>query len=120
MLPGQHIPKDMVSVMKDDGNVLQTVQTFTTDAGQRMKYVWNGKCDGKARPAEGIAPPADVRLSCSRTGDGALVVRLADNFGYSHVETCTMSADGRKQTCNGTATLPDGTEHSFVYVFDRR
>jgi hypothetical protein len=120
MLPGQHVPNDMVMVMNDDGSFLQLTQTFTTDAGQKMKYVWNGKCDGNPRLAEGITPPAIVTASCRHTEDGALVMRLADNHCYSHVETCRMSADRRKQTCQGTASLPDGTKHDFVYVFDRR
>jgi hypothetical protein len=120
LLPGQRIPKDMVMVMHDDGSSLQLTQTFTTGAGQQMKYVWKGKCDGSPRAAEGIGPPAVVTASCRHTEQGPLVISLADNHGYSHVETCGMSVDGRKQTCAGTASLPDGTKHDFVYVFDRR
>jgi hypothetical protein len=120
MLPGQHVPTDMVMVMDDDGRILQLMQTFTGDAGRQMKYVWKGKCDGNPLPTEGIDPPVVVTLSCRRTVYGALLMRLADNRGYSHAETCRMSVDGRKQTCKGTASLPDGTKHDFVYVFDRR
>jgi hypothetical protein len=120
MLPGQQVQKDMIAVMEDDGSVLRTLQTFTTNTGRKARYVWKGRCDGIHHPAQGVSLPAVVMLSCRRTEDGALVIKLADNFGYSHVERCSMSADQRKQTCNGTASLPDGTQHTFVYVFDRR
>ena len=45
--------------------------------------------------------------------------------GYRHAEVCTMSADGNKrdgntQVCNGTAVVPDGSKHDFIYVFTRK
>jgi hypothetical protein len=120
LLPDQRLPKDFVAVIKDDGELLQTTQTFTTASGHKVRYVWNGLCDGQFRPVEGVDPPGTVILSCQRTHDGALINTLADNHGYSHVETCSMTADRRKQVCKGTATLPDGTKHDFVYAFDRK
>lgn len=121
MLPGQHIPKNMVGVMEDDGHVLRTAQIFTNDEGKEVRrFVWNSVCDGRASPVSGVDPPGSVTLSCRRKGVGEFVMELKDTGGYSHVETCRLSADGRKHACSGVAMLPDGTRHDFVYVFDRK
>jgi len=118
MLPGQHVPMDFVGVMKDDGVTLQTTQTFTAAGGQKVRYVWNGVCDGELRPVQGA--PAGAKLGCRRTDKGQLITTVADDHGYRHVETCTLSRNGMRETCTGTADLPDGSSHDFVYVFDRK
>jgi len=121
MLPGQHVPKNMVSVMKDDGLYLQTAQIFKDKEGKEVgRFTWNSRCDGIASPIIGVDPPGVASLSCERINAGALIMTLQDKKGYSHVETCRMSADGRKHTCRGTATLPDGSKHDFVYAFDKQ
>ena len=118
MLPGQHTPTDYVGVMRDDGVLMKTVQTFTAPNGQKVRYVWNGVCNGSPSQVEGA--PAGVRLSCIRTSNGSLITTLSDPGGYRHVETCSLSAHGTRETCSGTADLPDGSKHDFVYVFDQR
>lgn len=118
MLPGQHVPKDYVGVMRDDGVLLRTTQVFTAANGQQVKYAWDGICDGNSIQVTG-APPG-VRLSCVRTPDGSLITTLSDNRGYRHVETCSLSSHGKRETCSGTADLPDGSKHEFVYVFEQR
>jgi hypothetical protein len=117
--PGQQIPADMRSVIKDDGHYLQTTQTFTGGTGMKVAYVWNSVCDGRASDVQGVDPPGFVTLSCVRNADGSMVDKLTDKAGYSHVETCSITADGRKQVCKGVARFPSEAEHSFVYVFDR-
>lgn len=118
MLPGQHPPSEYVGVMRDDGVSLKTVQTFTAPNGQKVRYVWDGVCNGS--PGQVVGAPAGVRLSCIRTSNGSLTTTLTDTGGYRHVETCSLSAHGRRETCSGTADLPDGSKHDFVYVFDQR
>ena len=117
--PGQRIPGDMRGVIKDDGHYLQTTQTFTGATGQKVAYVWNSVCDGRASEVQGVEPAGFVSLSCERNADGSMVDKLTDKSGYSHVETCSITPDGRKQICKGVARLPDQSEHPFVYVFDR-
>ena len=117
MLPGQHVPPDFVGVMKDNGVVFQTIQTFTAPDGQRVRYVWKGRCDGQLSSVQGA--PGGVKFGCERTSKGEMITTVADDHGYKHVETCVMSRDGTRETCSGTATLPDGSKHDFVYVFDR-
>jgi hypothetical protein len=117
--PGQQIPKDMRAVIKDDGNYLQTTQTFTGGLGLKATYVWNSVCDGRASEVQGVEPAGFVSLSCERNADGSMVDKLTDKSGYSHVETCSITPDGRRQICKGVARFPDQTEHPFVYVFDR-
>lgn len=117
--PGQQIPKDMRTVIQDDGHYLQTTQTFTGGMGLKAKYVWNSVCDGRASEVQGVDPAGFVSLSCERKPDGSIVDKLTDKSGYGHVETCSISPDGRKQICKGVARLPDQTEHPFIYVFDR-
>jgi hypothetical protein len=119
MLPGQHVPADMLVTFRDDGESIEQTQTFTSNAGQKVRYFWKGICDGKPRPVEGGPPSINLTLSCTRTAVGALIQTLTDNAGYSHVETCTMSANGQKHSCKGTATLPNGAKQDFVYVFNR-
>jgi hypothetical protein len=118
MLPGQHAPMNYVGVMQDDGVLLKTVQTFTTPNGEEVRYVWEGLCNGS--PSQVMGAPAGVRLGCIRTADGSLITTLSDTGGYRHVETCALSARGRRETCSGTAELADGSKHDFVYVFDQR
>jgi len=117
--PGQAIPDDMRGVVKDDGRYLQTTQTFTGGMGLKARYVWNSVCDGQESAVQGVDPAGFVSMSCERNADGSIVDRLTDKSGYSHVETCRITPDGRKQICNGVARFPDQTEHPFVYVFDR-
>src|SRR5262249_10641886 len=87
--PGQEIPKDMRTVIKDDGNSLQTTQTFTGALGFKATYVWNSVCDGRASELQGVDPAGFVSLSCERNADGSIVDKLTDKSGYSHVETCS-------------------------------
>jgi hypothetical protein len=117
MLPGQHVPSDYVGVMKDDGVMLQTLQTYTTPGGQQVRRVWNGVCDGRLTPVAGTAGGA--KLGCVRTRRGELINTVTDDHGYRQVETCTMSRNGTREICAGSATFPGGTRQSFVYVFDR-
>jgi hypothetical protein len=117
--PGQRIPSDMRTVVKDDGSVLQTTQTFTGGMGLKARYVWNSVCDGRASDVQGVDPEGFVSLSCERKPDGSIVDKLTDKSGYSHVETCSITPDGRKQICKGIAYFNDKSEHPFVYVFDR-
>lgn len=118
MLPGQTIPKDMVGTVKDDGSMLRTTQTFTTDSGRKMQYIWNAVCDGKPSVVEGANPPGAVTLSCIRTPEG--IVHELKAPGYGHIETCSVSSDGQLKICKGTASLPDGSRHDFVYAFIRK
>jgi hypothetical protein len=121
MLPGQHVPKNMIAVMEDDGRVLRTAQIFMNDEGREVRrFVWNSVCDGEASPVLGVNPPGSATLSCRRTGVGEFVMELKDRSGYSHTETCRLSADGRKHACSGVAVFPDGSRHDFVYAFDRK
>jgi hypothetical protein len=117
--PGQQIPRDMRAIIKDDGNLLQTTQTFTGGTGLKARYVWNAVCDGRPSEVQGVEPAGFVSLSCERRADGSIVDKLTDKSGYSHVETCSVTPDGRKQICRGIASFNDKTEHPFVYVFDR-
>jgi hypothetical protein len=117
--PGQQIPRDMRAIVKDDGNYLQTTQTFTGGLGRKATYVWNAACDGRMTEVQGVEPAGFVSMSCERQADGSIVDRLTDKSGYRHVETCSITPDGRKQICKGVARMPDQTEHPFVYVFDR-
>jgi hypothetical protein len=117
--PEQRIPADMRSVIRDDGHLLQTTQTFTGGLGRKAEYVWNSICDGTASDVQGVDPPGFVTMSCERNPDGSMVDKLTDTAGYSQVETCRVTPDGRKQICKGVAHFPDGTERSFVNVFDR-
>ena len=118
MLPGQHVPTNYVGVMRDDGVLLSTSQTFIAANGQAIKYVWDGVCNGN--PSQVAGAPVGVELSCVRAHNGSLITTLSDAHGYRHVETCALSAHGRRETCSGTALLPDGSKHDFVYVFDQR
>lgn len=121
MLPGQHVPKNMIGVIEDDGHYLRTAQVFMDEEGKEIRrFTWNGMCDGIASPVLGVDPPGVASLSCERVDAGAFIMTLRDKKGYSHIETCRMSADGRKHTCKGTATLPDGSKHDFVYAFDKQ
>jgi hypothetical protein len=121
MLPGQHVPKNMVGVMEDDGHELRTAQIYMDSNGKEVRrFVWNSVCDGKASAVSGVNHAGAITLGCRRTGRGEFIMELKDRSGYSHVETCRLSADGRKHTCSGVATLPDGSKHDFVYVFDRK
>jgi hypothetical protein len=104
--------------MRDDGRSLNTVQTFTAANGQKIRRVWDGVCNGK--PRQVIGAPTDVRLSCIRTSGGSLITTVSDTGGYRHVETCSLSAHKRRETCSGTVDLSDGSHHDFVYVFDER
>jgi hypothetical protein len=117
MPPGAHVPADFVGVMKDDGVTLQTVQTFTAPGGQQVRYVWNGVCDGQLRPVQGA--PGGAMLGCVRTPKGEMINTVTDGHGYRQVETCAMLRHGARETCSGTVTLPDGSSHEFVYVFDQ-
>ena len=117
--PGQVLAKDMRGVIRDDGRYLQTTQTFTGGTGEKVAYVWNSVCDGRASEVQGVEPAGFVSLSCERNADGSIVDKLTDKSGYSHVETCSITPDGRKQICKGVARMSDQTEHPFVYVFDR-
>jgi hypothetical protein len=109
----------MRGVVKDDGRYLQTTQTFTGGMGLKATYVWNSVCDGRASEVQGVEPAGFVSLSCVRNADGSMTDTLTDKSGYSHVETCSITPDGRKQICKGVARFTDQTEHPFVYVFDR-
>jgi hypothetical protein len=121
MPPGQHVPKNMIGVMEDDGYELRTAQIFMDDEGKEVRrFVWNSVCNGELSPVLGVNPPGSIALSCRRTGVGEFIMELKDGRGYGHVETCRLSADGRKHTCSGVATLPDGSKQDFVYVFDRK
>lgn len=121
LLPGQHVPKNMIGVMEDDGRMLRTAQIFMNDDGQELRrFVWNSECDGAASPVQGVNPPGSVTLSCRRTGVGEFVMELKSTGGYSHQEKCRLSTDGSKHTCTGVATLADGSSHAFAYVFDRK
>jgi hypothetical protein len=116
MLPGQHVPLDYVGVMRDDGCSLNTEQTFAGANGQKIKRVWDGVCNGT--PSQVMGAPTGVRLGCIRTSGGSLITTLSDMGGYRHVETCSLSAHRRRETCSDTADLPDGSHQDFVYVFD--
>lgn len=121
MLPGQHVPKNMIGIMEDSGHFLRTAQVFFDEEGKEIRrYVWDSECDGKASPVIGINPPGSATLSCRRIDADAFQMELRASGGYSHTETCRLSPNGRKHTCTGTATLPDGSKHDFVYVFDRK
>jgi hypothetical protein len=120
LLPGQFPPRDFVATYKDDGTNLQTVQQFTDDTGVLHRYEWNGVCDGVPRPVSGIEAPAVVTMSCRRMPNGALVNVLNGSSGYTHTETCALANGGRKETCQGTETGPDGRKMDFLYVFDRK
>jgi hypothetical protein len=94
---------------------------FTDDAGKEIqRFIWNGQCDGKHSPIQGENLPGAASLSWRFVAPGASEMELRADSGYSHSETCRMAPDGRKHTCTGTATLPDGSKHDLVYVFDRR
>jgi hypothetical protein len=120
-LPGQHVPTNLVGEIKDDGHMLRTAQIYLNNQGQEIgRLVWDSVCDGRASPVSGTDKPGTVTLSCLRLNREAFSMELRDQSGYSHVETCVLSVDGRKHTCSGTATFPDGSKGNFVYVFDRK
>lgn len=121
MLPGQHVPKNMIGIMEDNGHFLRTAQVFLNDEGKEIRrYVWGSECDGKPSPVIGVDPPGSATLSCRRINAQAFDMELRTKAGYSHAETCRLSRDGRKHTCSGVAALPDGSKHEFVYVFDKK
>ncbi len=82
MLPAQHVPKNMIAVMEDDGHLLRTAQIFMNDAGIEVRrFVWESVCDGKASPVLGVDPPVFATLSCRRAGAGAFSMELKDRGG---------------------------------------
>jgi len=117
MLPGEHVPKDFVYVIKDDGRTLNTVQTFTTIDGKAVKLVWNGVCDGKVRPIEGALPPG-MSMSCRRARDGALVNTIL-GAGWGYTETCVLTSKTRV-TCAGVVDDAAGNPQPFSYALDRQ
>ena len=121
MLPGQKVPKNMTAYLEDDGRFLRTAQVYLDAEGKEIRrLVWNGACDGTPGPITGKNLPGSATLSCRRVEPGAVQMELIAADGYSHTEICRMAPDGQKHTCAGTATLPDGSKHDFVYVFDRK
>jgi hypothetical protein len=120
LLPGQTIVADTVGVIKDDGVLFQTELMFTVPNGEVVTLIWNAVCDGRPSPVEGVNPPGSVTLNCIRNPDGSVSQTLVADGGYSHTEVCSISTDGLKKTCEGTARFPDGSEERFRYVDDRR
>ena len=116
MLPGEHVPKDFVYTIKDDGKTLSTLQTFTATDGKAVRLVWNGECDGKDRPIEGALPPG-MSMSCRRAADGALVNTIS-SVGWRYTETCVLISPNR-MTCTGTMADAAGKPQPFSYVLDR-
>jgi hypothetical protein len=117
MLPGEHVPKDFVYVIEDDGRRLKTVQTFTAIDGKAVRLVWDGPCDEKERPIEGALPPG-MRMSCRRARDGALVNTVSGE-GWSYTETCVLTTKTR-MTCAGTMADAAGNPQPFSYALDRQ
>jgi hypothetical protein len=65
MLPGQHVPKNIIGIMEDNGHFLRTAQIFFNEAGKEIRrYVWDSECDGNPSPVIGVDPPGSATLGC--------------------------------------------------------
>jgi hypothetical protein len=117
MLPGERAPRDLLFVVEDNGAQLKTVQSFTAPSGGTVRLIWDGECDGKARPVQGAAPPG-IQLSCQRSADGALINTVSGE-DWSYVETCMLESKTRL-TCKGSMPDDKGVAQPFSYAFDRK
>jgi hypothetical protein len=108
-------PKAIVlKITKDDGTNLAWAMTTTDSKGKSHKMSWSGAYDGKERPAKGGGS-----ASFTRGNDGSTKIAFKETNGSTGEETCTVSSDKKKMTCNGTMKTKDGKSADYTDVYDR-
>jgi hypothetical protein len=108
--------KSMVlKITRDDGTNLAWLLTVVDAKGATHKMSWSGAYDGKERPAKGGGGAA----AFTKGGDGSIKIAFKEKDGSTGDETCTVSSDRKKMTCNGTVKGKDGRTVDYTDIYDR-
>ena len=113
--PGEPPPNDMMAEFSrvDTAHVRWKV-TITDAQGQQAVERFDSPANGEPYPVN-----SDTTASF-RLGTNTLHATFTGPAGQSDTLTCTVSADLRKMTCNGSVTGPDGKAANYVDIYDRR
>jgi len=110
--PGAMAPKDVVSeISQADGGAVSWSVTIVTPDDQRHARTFKAGADPKR-----IA--GDTTVSARLSGD-TLQTTFKGDAGQSDTLICTVSANGKKMTCQGVLSDGEGHSVSYVDVYDR-
>ncbi len=116
--PGEAPPREVLLVIDSASPAhVQWELTIIDPAGGKHMQSFSGSGDGKPAAVSGAPPGTTGALTVTATSYEAV---YSDPDGSSDRSTCSLSADRRKLTCQGTDS--DGKGHSAPYtdVYDRQ
>ena len=114
MPPGEPVPNDLTTeFFRADGSRLMWSVTIVTPEDGHHVETFDVTPDGKFHPIS-----SDRKAAFRLTGD-ALQATFRSPTGQSDAVRCTLSADQRVMTCNGTLNDGNGRTANYVDVYDR-
>jgi len=113
--PGEPVPADMTAdIRRVDSAHVQWSITVTDAQGRPAVETFDSPANGEFYPIS-----SDTTASFRLT-EGSLQAVFKGPAGQSDTLTCTLSANHKKMTCNGTLSEEDGKAVGYVDVFDRK
>jgi len=103
-----------LDVPRDDGNHLQFHLVETLKNGAENEVKWNGAYDGKPRAGSDVYAVGYAHTSAGWSDKWEMTGGPAK--GIKGFDECSLSADGKKQTCRGGV---DGSPPSYTLVYDK-
>jgi hypothetical protein len=103
-----------LDVPRDDGNHLQFHLVETLKNGAKNEVKWDGAYDGKPRSGSDVYMVGYTHTSSGWSDKWEMTGGPAK--GIKGFDECSLSADGKKQTCRGGV---DGSAPSYTLVYDK-
>jgi hypothetical protein len=112
--PGEPVPNDLtVEISRADATHLKWSLTTVPAQGQPNEEAFDAPANGEFYPVS-----ADTTAAFRLSG-GKLEATFKGPSGESDAQTCTVSADNKKLTCEGVLGEPGGKTTRYVDVYDR-
>ena len=116
LLPGEAKPAELImNITVDDDRGFHWVVTVTMPGGESGSVSYNGAIDGEPRAVEGRLGSTSA---FAWTPDGALK-QVSQSSGGLATETCKISPDVKKMTCEARQTDSQGRTLTYSEVFDK-
>ena len=125
LVAGNPAPQDIIWEIKNystkghnDYNKVQYSLTIIYPDGKGRVEGFNGAFDGKPYPVQGREEGAT--RSYTVLPDGSLKSEfISPKTNVTGSQTCSLSPDSKKMTCQGTAADAQGKPAQYTVVFDR-